>query len=222
MFKRLMAVLRGKTFLNKIVEEFEHMLSLGEESFREACRVWRGELVPEEIKDHLYSVDQEINKTEQDIRRRLVEHLAVEPEVDVTACLIFMSIVKDGERIGDYSKNMFEVSLLRENLSEEDEWTGTLKEIQEEVMKNFPKTRRAFAKAEPGEARSIMEKHHEISSKCEELIRAIAKKDISSNKAVCYTLFTRHLKRVSAHLANIASAIVNPVEKIDFAEKGLL
>ena len=87
MFKNLMAVWRGKTFLSKIVKDFEKMLILGEETFMNACRVWQGELLPEKMKDNLYLVDQEINKAEQGIRRRLVEHLAIEPEVDVAACL---------------------------------------------------------------------------------------------------------------------------------------
>ena len=223
MFKKLMDVWHGKTFLNQIVEDFEQMLVLGEKIFKNACCVWRGEAGQEEISRNLYSVDREINKAEQEIRRRLVEHLAIEPEVDVTGCLVFMSVVKDAERIGDYSKNIFEVSLLREKGFEEDEWVNTLKGIQEVVMENFIKTRNSFTEAEPEKAKIIMEKHHEISKKCEKLIRKMAKKEISSNKAVCYTLLARYLKRVSAHLANIASAIVNPVEKIDFvSEEGLL
>jgi len=222
MFKKLMAVWRGKTFLSKIVKNFEQIFVLGEEIFMNACRVWQGDIVPEKIRDNIYSVDQEINKVEQDIRRKLVEHLAIEPEVDVAACLVFMSVVKDAERIGDYSKNIFEVSLLRKEGFEEDEWVNALQEIQDEVTQNFLKTRHAFAQAELKEAETIMAKHRDISAKCEKLIRTMADKEMPSNKAVCYTLYTRYLKRVSAHLANIASAIVNPVEKIDYVEEGLL
>jgi phosphate uptake regulator len=222
MFKKLMAAWRGKTFLNKIVKNFEQMLILGEEIFKNACSVWQGEVSSEKVRDSIYSVDLKINKAEQGIRRRLVEHLAVEPEVDVAACLVFMSIVKDAERIGDYSKNIFGVALLREGGFEEDEWTKALKEIQEGVVEMFVQTRDAFAKATPEAAKPVMEKHHKISLKCEELMRKMAKGEISSNKAVCYTLFARYLKRVSCHLANIASAIVNPVEKIDFVGEGLL
>ncbi len=222
MFKKLMAVWRGKTFLSKIVRDFEKMLILGEETFKNACRVWRGELAPEKIEGNIYSVDQKINEAEQRIRRRLVEHLAIEPEVDVAACLVFMSVVKDAERIGDYSKNIFEVALLREKEFEEDEWTKALKEIQEGVMEIFVQTHNAFAEAELEGAKAVMEKHRKIALRCEELIREMAKKEIPSNKAVCYTLLTRYFKRVSAHLANIASAIINPVEKIDFVGEGLL
>jgi len=222
MFKKLMAVWRGKTFLSEIVKDFEQMLALGEEIFGQASRVWQRKLPPEKIKDNLYSIDRQINKVEQGIRRRLVEHLAIEPEVDVAACLVFMSIVKDAERIGDYSKNIFEVALLREKGPEEDELVNALKEIQEAVSENFRQTRDAFAEAKLKKAKTIMDKHHKIAMRCEELIRTMAKKEIPSNKAVCYTLLTRYLKRVSAHLANIASAIVKPVEKIDFVGEGLL
>ncbi len=222
MFKKLMAVWRGKTFLGEIVKDFEQMLVLGEEIFGQASRVWQKELSPEKVKDNLYSIDRQINKMEQGIRRRLVEHVAIEPEVDVAACLVFMSILKDAERIGDYSKNIFEVALLREEGFEEDELVNALKQIQKAVSENFRQTRHVFAKAELKKAKTIMDKHHKIAMRCEELIRTMAKKEIPSNKAVCYTLLSRYLKRISAHLANIASAIANPVEKIDFVGEGLL
>lgn len=222
MFKELMAAWRGKTFLSEIVKDFEQMLVLGEEIFEDAWGVWRGDRVPEEIRDNLYSTDRKINEAEQKIRRRLMEHLTIEPGVDVAASLVFMSIVKDAERIGDYAKNIFEVALLREEGFHEDECTQTLKEIQEEVMGNFQKTRQAFAEAELRKAQAIMENHHKIAVRCEELIRTMAKKELPSNKGICYTLLSRYFKRVSAHLANIASAIVNPVEKIDFVSEGLL
>ncbi len=222
MFRKLMTVWRGKTFLSKIVKDFERMLIMGEEMFTQACRVWQGELVPEEVRDNLYSVDRKINKAEQGIRRRLVEHLAIEPQVDVAACLVFMSIVKDAERIGDYSKNIFEVSLLRKAGFEDDECVNTLKDIQKVVSGNFVQTRQAFAEAKPRKAEQIMRKHHEIVKSCEGLIRRMASEEIPSNKAVCCTLLTRYMKRISAHLANIASAIANPVEKIDFVGKSSL
>lgn len=222
MFKELMAAWRGRTFLSEIVNDFEQMLILAEEIFRNAYGVWQGEQGPEEIRDNLYSTDRKINRAEQKIRRRLMEHLTIEPGVDIAACLVFMSIVKDAERIGDYAKNIFEVTLLREEGFKPDEWTQTLKEIQEGITENFNKIHRAFAEAELKTAQAIMERHHRIALRCEELIRTMAKKGLPSNRGIYYTLLSRYLKRVSAHLANISSAIVNPVEKIDFVSEGLL
>ena len=45
--------------------------------------------------------------------------------------------------------------------------------------------------------------------------------DISTREAVCTTLFVRGLKRIQAHLANIASSIVLPVHEIDHRPKHL-
>lgn len=222
MFKELIAVWKGKTFLSRIIKDFDQMLDDGKKLFDEACRVWLGEKSPEELKKYIYTTDQRINQEEQRIRRRLVEHLSVNPDVDVPACLVFMSLVKDAERIGDYAKNIFEVSLLLARGFQEDEYTGTLREIQVDVAKNFTEMRQAFDDSDQKRADHVMKQHGQITHRCEELIKRMASSELSAELAVSYTLLSRYLKRVSAHVANIASSIVNPVEKIDFVREGLL
>lgn len=222
MFKELIAVWKGKTFLSRIIRDFNQMLDDGKKLFDEACQVWLGKKSSEELKEYIYSTDQKINQEEQKIRRRLVEHLSVNPDVDVPACLVFMSLVKDAERIGDYAKNIFEVSYLLAKGFQDDEYTRLLAEIQQDVAKNFDEMRRSFDDADQKRADEVMKRHGQISHRCEELIKRMAASDLLGEKAVSYTLLTRYLKRVSAHVANIASSIVNPVEKIDFVREGLL
>ena len=58
----------------------------------------------------LYDRDIRINKLERRIRRRVVSHLSVRgTTAEVPSALIFMNVVKDAERIGDYIKNLHEV-----------------------------------------------------------------------------------------------------------------
>lgn len=222
MFKELIAVWKGKTFLSEIIKDFDQMLIDGQKLFTEACQVWLVQKRPQDMKKYVYSTDQKINQEEQRIRRRLVEHLSVNPGVDVPACLVFMSLVKDAERIGDYAKNIFEVSLISAKGFKEDEYMRTLKEIQKDVSENFTRMRQAFDNSDQEVAEGVMKRHGQIARKCEELIRRMAKGALSGEEAVCFTLLTRYFKRVSAHIANIASSIVNPVEKIDFVREGLL
>lgn len=222
MFRELIAVWKGKTFLSGIIKDFDQMLGDGEELFTEACGVWLGQKRPEELKEYIYSADQKINQEEQRIRRHLVEHLSVNPDVDVPGCLVFMSLVKDAERIGDYAKNIFEISLILPKGGGEDKYTKVLKEIQTDVAKNFSDMRKAFDGSDQKGARRVMERQRNISSRCEDLIKTMSKNTLACDKAVGYTLLSRYFKRVNAHVANIASSIVNPVEKIDFVREGLL
>ncbi len=43
--------------------------------------------------------------------------------------------------------------------------------------------------------------------------------NLTTADAVCLALYARYLKRINAHLTNIASAIVNPFPRIGFREK---
>ena len=54
------------------------------------------------------------------------------------------------------------------------------------------------------------------------IIRLITTEDASlrSTDAVATAVYARYLKRIGAHLTNIASSVVNPFEKIGFREDG--
>ena len=64
-----------------------------------------------------------------------------------------------------------------------------------------------------------MEGNWWILRRCDEIVKElIASPDpeISSTDAVATALYTRYLKRIAAHLMNIASSIFNPFERIGF------
>jgi len=42
---------------------------------------------------------------------------------------------------------------------------------------------------------------------------------LNPNDAIATALYTRYLKRISAHLINIATSIFNPFERIGFREE---
>jgi phosphate uptake regulator len=60
-------------------------------------------------REKFYMTDQSINRREQDIRGKILNHLVLNPCDAITECLTFMSVVKDAERLGDYCKNILEV-----------------------------------------------------------------------------------------------------------------
>ncbi len=43
-----------------------------------------------------------------------------------------------------------------------------------------------------------------------------------TDEAVSYGMLARHMKRIAAHLSNIASSVVTPVENLDFADESKL
>jgi phosphate transport system protein len=221
MFKDILDLWRGEDFLGKVIKDFRNMLEEAEYIFEKATKVWWKEIPADDVHADIYSRDRKINEEEQRIRRRLVEHLAINPRKDFPACLVFMSVIKDAERIGDYGKNIFELShILKSDLN--DKLVKGIKDIEHQIAANLHIIIGAFVDADNKKAVRLMRQHGKISSACESVIRSMVKQTLPVDKAVCYTLLLRYYKRISAHVANIASSIVNPVEKIDYVVEGLL
>ena len=221
MFKDILSLWRGESFLGKVIRDFRKMLEHSEYIFDKATKVWWKKMKPDEVHADIYSRDRRINEEEQRIRRRLVEHLAINPRKDFPACLVFMSVIKDAERIGDYGKNIFELThILKSDL--DDKMVKILKDIEVQIASSLHTIIKAFVDADNEKAVELMRKHGKISSACESAIRSMVKQDLPVDKAVCYTLLLRYYKRISAHTANIASSIVNPIEKLDYVVEGLL
>jgi phosphate uptake regulator len=110
MFKNLLGFWKGKDFLSEVFGEFESMLDDSEIMFKTVCgRLLEGADEPG-LKQKIYDIDKKVNVLQRGIRKRIVEHLTLQPTVEVTACLILMSVVKDAERLGDYCKNLYETS----------------------------------------------------------------------------------------------------------------
>ena len=72
-------------------------------------------------------------------------------------------------------------------------------------------------------ARGIIKSHTTIASKVDKQVRALCSGEALSGRAghaVTVALYLRYLKRVSAHLKNVATSVVNPYHRIGFREKG--
>jgi len=221
MFKNILNIWKEEGFLSKVIKDFKQMLENTEFIFDKATKVWWQRIPAEGVQAEIYSRDRKINEAEQHIRRRLVEHLAINPRQDFPACLVFMSVIKDVERIGDYCKNIFELThILKSPL--DDSLVESLQGIESQIESGLLEIKEVFLEADTKRASSLMQKHGKVASECESIIRSMVKQSLAVDKAVCYTLLLRYYKRISAHIANIASGVVNPIEKIDFVVEGLL
>jgi phosphate uptake regulator len=215
MKRTLWDLLRGKTLLQEAFDEGLDMLLQVKYMYIETSK-----LLFEEVKEGFdpYSIDKQVNKREIEIREKILKHLIFGADkVDIAPALSLSSIVIDIERIGDYCKNMFELVEIYPEKLDEDSYIQKLKEMSEEISHEFDVTYLAFKEADEEKAEYVMKKHLEINKILENLLREVAKDDsLKPRKAIIIALLTRYLKRVSAHLKNVASSIVNPYPKISF------
>jgi len=220
MFRNLMSFWKGKDFLKEILKDFQQMMDDAQDMFRVSCDlIIRDKKKEEGVKDNIYRIDKRINDLERTIRTRIVEHLSLQPEIDLPFSLVLMSVVKDAERLGDYAKNIFGISELTQKPFDRDIYRKLFDDMDTKLTAQFEKTKQAFLESDEQLAHDILNLERNIVRRCDTIVAELANSDMSANKAVCFTLIARYFKRVSAHLANIGSSVILPISDLDFFDE---
>ena len=112
MLRELLALLRGTDSLRQMHEKLIEMIEKSQRMFEAAWEQATADHVQPDVRDEILRIDTEVNKAERFIRRRLAEHIVAQPKADIPACLALMSVVKDAERLGDYSKDILDAAAM--------------------------------------------------------------------------------------------------------------
>jgi len=220
MFKEFFELFRKENLLKQAYNRSVEMLAEDREMFFAAMRSLR-EHDDAKIDIDIYGKDQLINAYEREVRRKVLTHLAITSGRNVHAALVLVSIVIDIERIGDYTKNIVELALLHPGKLTCGSHESEVRKIETTVKTMFKLLLEALPSGDVDKAKEVMSEHWWIARHTEEIIAALISHDdagLPCNEAVATALYVRFLKRVSAHLMNIASSIVNPFDRIGFRE----
>lgn len=219
MFKNLLQLWRGKNFLSEVLGEFNYMLINARGMFVASVeRVVENKDKPG-LKDEIYAIDRKINDSQKEIRKRVIEHLSLQPSVDTAACLLLMSVVKDGERLGDYAKNIFEISILLDKPVDKDTYNELFDDVDKEILDLFDSTKEAFIASNEEKAKNAWERQRIIRNRCDEIIDSLTSSTLSSNEIVCFTMLSRFYRRIAAHLTNIATSVIVPLSDLDYYDE---
>lgn len=219
-FGSILDVFKNDNWSEKLVGRISEMLDLSAAMFEYT----RGVIIDGEPngdqQTELYDRDIRINKLERKIRRRVISHLSISgSRAEVPSALIFMNAVKDGERIGDYIKNLYEVADMMPDEPDRALYHKYLDGATAEISALFEKTREAFAESDAKIAGEVIHSVKSTGRECERLIRELVVSDLPTNDAVCLVLILRFYKRMLAHMGNIATTVVMPVDMIDFYDE---
>ncbi len=219
-FGSILDLFRKDNWSNELVEMIMEMLDLGSEMFGYTMGVMIQGDSDDDKQEKLYDRDIRINKLERKIRRRVISHLSVRgSRAEVPSALIFMNVVKDAERIGDYIKNIHEVAEMIPEDADLKIYEDHLAEPAAVIAELFTQTRQAFLDSDEELAGKVIKKAKSEGRQHEDGIRAITTSDLDTKNAVCLVLALRFYKRVAAHMSNIASTVVMPVDMIDFYDE---
>lgn len=202
-------------------KDFFEMLAMGRDLYGDAWAVLHGEADREAAKDGIYRGDVAINKSERQLRKQLVTHLAVNPEQDAVGCLLLMSLVKDAERIGDCCKNIYEAACILGKSGEELRYWERLEDFGRRVDETFEQTIRAMKDESPDIAEEVVREEVDMNREFDSFIEDLANSDLRARQSVGTVLLVRAVKRVRAHLSNVASSIVMPLPQLDHRPRDL-
>jgi len=205
----------GSDPLESIEGKVQTMLGHDRYEFDLAMSALVGDLVAADINADLRDTDQKVNRLEREIRRELMVHSSVVGGIDTPAVLVYMSIVKDIERVGDYAKNLLDLARDGANFSQvpdAEEW----RKLSSEISSYIEQAGDAFRKRDVGRCRTLISHGDRLLDRFDNGVSALVRGDDREVQAVARALALRYLKRVVAHIMNMLSAVVMPFDKLDF------
>jgi phosphate uptake regulator len=172
----------------------------------------------QEPKVDLERMDDVIDEAERMVRRSILEHLNVSPRQDLVASLILSSIVQEAERIGDLARGLAEIAALAKK-PRGGPFADELRALAVRVRPLFEQSEKAFREDDSEMSRELMVTHRELKAELNRYVREIADSDLTADMALAYGTSARMLRRISSHLSNIVSTVIQPFDRIRHSEE---
>ena len=219
-FKEILAIWKSDNLLSQAWEDSLRMLSLSNDIFVQSIQYFNSGENIDAVKA-LKKEDQSINDYYQLVRRKVITHYSIDkPPIDTSGGLTLINMVVDIERIGDYCKNISDLTLMREGPIDFGELSNEIKSIEEEVESRFTKTIKAIQDQDETLADELLKSYKKMITKVsDDIVINVASGKIQfndSSQGASIVLYARYLKRIGAHLKNITSTIVNPYDRIGY------
>lgn len=170
---------------------------------------------PAVLASDVRNTDGRINRLEQEVRRELVVHASVRGGDDVGTVIAYLMVTRMIERAGDQTKNVLDLALEGVNFAGAADLDAMIA-YREEISAMFGAVAVIFTDPDESVARSFLARADELLKEFDGLVRAQIHSTEPASHAVPRALLYRYLKRITANLANIVSAAVMPVDKIDY------
>lgn len=162
--------------------------------------------------------DARVNAAERELRQALVVHASVHGTSRVAAILVYMSVVKDVERIGDYAKNIFDVAAQGVDLSSAPD-RDQLITYRDRISSMISEASTIFADDDREQAAAFIGEADVLLDEFDSHVSALVVTEHPGREAVPRALLFRYYKRIVAHLMNLLSAVVMPLDRLDYFDE---
>jgi len=207
-FKDFYKVWKKRDLLRELFEFSAEVLKKDQKMFAAASDAL---LKARAIEMDIEEKDEQINKDREKIRKKVLEHMTLNPQKDIVAFLTLIDISRDLERIGDYSKDIAVLATQYEKPLIDGRFTDELVSLYRIVLTMFEWTETSLKKANEDAAKSVIDAHlNKVMLRVDKLIEGlIGQKEGEVQKIVVCALYARCLKRISSHLMDIACTITS-------------
>lgn len=218
MLKELITLFKKSNLYKEAHQDACGMLNRANNMFDNASAKLRGREIPHPDVDIFYE-ERKVDKTERAVRKKVLIHLSASGAMDLPSSINLIGIVIDIERVGDYTTNILELARAANIKLDAGILDDELTEIELEVEHMFDVVSKAFEEYDKDVAETVINKR--LTGRCEILLHQLMTEDVGLKvqNAVVAALYIRYLKRIAAHLLNIATSLVQPFDKVRFMPK---
>ena len=215
----MFSLFRDAQQLENVETQLVEMLGTCSRMFELAVSALMRTSDPAAVAEEIFALDKELNRTEREIRRELLVHGSVwGAEVDYGLMLAYMSVAKDVERVGDYCKNMWNLADLGVDFSagpDREEIESHFREVAELIEV----TTAVFRDQDEDAVHDLIPEIERDERHYDEHMAQFIRSDEPGTFAAPRAILYRYIKRVSAHLSNLLTSLVMPVDRLDFYKK---
>ena len=223
MLRELLDLFRSDDAISRMGSTFSEMLVLARDLTLSAGEYYFESPPTPDERSAVYRQDVQLNKLQRSLRKQVITHLTVSTVPhDAAYGLLMMSLVKDVERIGDYSKNLVEVYDEGGGPLPDDENVAELREIRKVVDESLRAVGAVFAESDAATALDLIRQGREVNRRCDMLVTRIANSTYDAPTTTTMVLGTRYYKRIQSHLLNVLSGVVMPLHKLDYYDEDSL
>lgn len=171
-----------------------------------------------ETKKEVKGTDQQINEAQRAVRRSLMIHASVTGDVDLPLILAYMSVVKDVERVGDYAKSLYDIARYGTDFSvapdrvELEHYCAAVGSLIDEAAE-------VFQHRDTERAQELIAKADVFLDEYDEKVKLLAVSEGPASDAVARALYFFYLKRITAHVMNLMTSLVLPVDQLDYYDE---
>ena len=209
----------SESHLEQIESQIGSMLGDARHSFDLAASALFAGAQADAVGSDVHATDKRINATEREIRRELVVHVSVhQASTDLPMILAYMAVAKDVERIGDYAKNIYDLANEGVDLSNAAD-LEQLASYRDRISLLISQTAQTFLDRATADARDYITEGDQLLDEFDSRIDELLASDSPSRVGVPRALLYRYMKRITAHLMNVLSALTMPLDKLSYFDE---